>query len=429
MFITINGKNVNKISGPVSMYVLYPKIDYLKEHRYAPIFILFGDSHHSNKGYCEEDKVPKIFDPNFLNLLSNAVKSDKEKDGEEDGKVDFYVEGGDHHLMEIKEYETKHPMEEIWVLFTKCYSNERMKRLPLNESDRSICNEIPNIRWQSGDIRFFYKETKICNLFKYLERFMKKVKNKDSIDERVKFVTYIRYYFLRSSYKCQKELEDNIFSMSNLYNEYVENSNSLINKQLTKINSGDIDADIETIEKFKKEFELYIEMVYAEHFQEYGLEANMKSIHDKFKNLFNNNIYSVADIIDDLYEDYKTGNIDKYIDFLMMRDSIKADLYTQARSYKIMKNNKYTDKKNITRPLINVCYFGHLHMVHIKNYLLLDEKYKAVVNVYNELSSSHQDKQNRCVDLAYIENPVNIDGYINFLKQFRKDPSKFLPKS
>ena len=171
-------------------------------------------------------------------------------------------------------------------------------------------------------------------------------------------------------------------------------------------------------------------MVYNEHFQEYGLEANMKSIHDKFTNLFNNNIYSVADIIVDLSKDYQNGNLGKYIDFLMMRDSIKADLYTLARSYKIMTYKKNTDEKNITRPLINVCYFGHLHMVHIKDYLLRDEKkYKAVVNVYNELTNPHPDKHNRCVDLASIENPVNIDGYINFLKKFRKDPSKFLPKS
>jgi len=431
MSIKIGKTDIYKISGPVSMYVLYPTIDYLKEHRYAPIFILFGDSHHSNKGYCQEGNVPKIFDIEFLKLLSDAVKSDNEKDGEEyeeDGKVDFYVEGGDHHLMEIKESENKHPMEEIWVLFTKCYNNKRMERLPLNESNKIICNKIPNIRWQSGDIRFFYKETKICNLLKYLDRFIKKVKNADGINEKVKFITYIRYYFLRSKYKCQQELKDTMIDADSAYREYVEDSKSLINKQLMKINSGDINANETIIEEFKNEFYKYIEMVFNEHFEkdnEGELLKTIKNIHNKFLEIFYCEIYSIADIINDLYKDYQNGNLVKYIDFLMMRDSIKADLYTLARSYKIMTYKKNTNEKNITRPLINVCYFGHLHMVHIKKHLLLDNKYEEVVNVYNTSYGLHPDHQNRCVDLASIENPVNIDGYINFLKQFRKDPSKY----
>jgi hypothetical protein len=430
MPIKINEKTINKISGPVSMYILYPIAEYLKFNPFAPIFILFGDEHHSNERYCAyeeeyKDSNYKIFDINFLQLLSNAV--DGKDEIKENNLVDFYVEGGDMHLMDIIKSKNNHPIEEIWELFTKCYSNERMGRYPLDENKEN-CNMIKNIRWQSGDIRFFQKESKICDLCDYLLKFIKKVENKDDIYEKVKFIIYIRYYFLRIKYKCRKELQDTKIKPDEIYDEYVINTNSLIYKQLIKIKSGNEDEDILNRENIEKEFKEYINFVYKEHFD--GNEENLekiKYIHKNFIDLFKHKPYSNGEleIINKLYKCYNEKDLNKYIDFLMMRGSMKADLYTLARNYKIMAYKKSIDKNaqsTIPRPLINICYFGNLHIEHMNYFLKLNKKYlnvsKVVFDKTDDLKSA--DEKNRCLDLTSLT-PLDIDGYIKYLKKARKD--------
>jgi hypothetical protein len=156
MPLIINDKEVNYLSGPVSMYIYEPTDGYLEEFPYAPILILFGDGHNSDANYCGES-APKIFDTAFLRLISDAVAGNKEKK-EQDGIVDFYLEGGDLHTT-LNYYETKKfPMEQLWNLFKDCYTNSRMEgRKTILEKSKETCEPIKNIRWQSGDARFFKK--------------------------------------------------------------------------------------------------------------------------------------------------------------------------------------------------------------------------------------------------------------------------------
>ena len=45
MPLTIGTKEVNNLSGPVSMYIHEPNPDFLTKFPCAPILILFGDNH------------------------------------------------------------------------------------------------------------------------------------------------------------------------------------------------------------------------------------------------------------------------------------------------------------------------------------------------------------------------------------------------
>jgi len=52
-YLLINNKKINKISGPVKIIILKPKIDFYKKYK-LPLFILFGDIHDSNRNMCKD---------------------------------------------------------------------------------------------------------------------------------------------------------------------------------------------------------------------------------------------------------------------------------------------------------------------------------------------------------------------------------------
>ena len=160
MSLTINGKIVNKLSGPVSMYLLFPTNECSTLYSNAPIFILFGDNHRDDKGFCQDnDKIGsyKVFDPNFLQLLSDVIGK-KNEELKENRMIDFYLEGGEIHKFDITEYPQERPLEQLWSLFTKCYNNRYETTQDLSDKDKENCGKMKNIRWQSGDIRFFKEE-------------------------------------------------------------------------------------------------------------------------------------------------------------------------------------------------------------------------------------------------------------------------------
>jgi len=150
MPLIVNGEEVNKISGPVSMYILTPKKSELFPN--LPLYMLFGDLHGSTVNMCQEDEskgVYKIYDIEFLGLLSKL--------GSVEEPIDFYVEGGDFHNFrddapKIDEY----PMERLWDLYKECYRNPTNPLVPLAQYPHTTdCSKIANIRWHSGDARFF----------------------------------------------------------------------------------------------------------------------------------------------------------------------------------------------------------------------------------------------------------------------------------
>ena len=89
-------KRINKISGPVSIFMLKPNKDFFKsvkqENNHIPIMLLFGDTHFSNSDQCPDCKCDEdsesccyhVYSTNFLQLLNKY--STKEH------CIDFYME-------------------------------------------------------------------------------------------------------------------------------------------------------------------------------------------------------------------------------------------------------------------------------------------------------------------------------------------------
>jgi hypothetical protein len=78
MPLQIGNKKIDRISGPVSMYILKPTEYIFNKYKKfgvnAPVFMLFGDYHNSNKFMCDKCTCKKgdskcchkIYDPDFL---------------------------------------------------------------------------------------------------------------------------------------------------------------------------------------------------------------------------------------------------------------------------------------------------------------------------------------------------------------------------
>ena len=61
---------VNKVSGPMSYYVLEPKPEF--KDKSLPVILLFGDEHESNENICKPGRdVYNIYDDDFLRQLQH----------------------------------------------------------------------------------------------------------------------------------------------------------------------------------------------------------------------------------------------------------------------------------------------------------------------------------------------------------------------
>jgi hypothetical protein len=422
MPLFIEDKKVEKISGPVSMNMLYPSSTYLKEFPYAPIFILFGDIHFGNEKYCEKvdkDRKPvennySVFDINFLSLLSDAVKNkgnEEEKEKKEtDDIIDFYLEGGDFHVKTIEKsrsWPPDTPMHKLWQLFNGCYYNERISyRTP-----HPTCSKIKNIRWQSADIRFFDKRTlSLFNIFH---------KTGNSISKT--------YNLFQKLFKAQKEriLADAILK-EDVKREII--GNPLIKKQLDKI----------IIPKCKKKileyFDSYIEKFFANYKDDVIDEIN--NFNFLVREYLSSKIYSYRfqEIIIEI-ENTDDEIMENYFKFLLLKDALLLDLYTLARSYKIMcknanihPNSRYKDPP---KPLIVICYFGLRHIYTMLKFLLDDDKYLQSITEDNDMKYilDELDKEidiipNRCIRIL---TRTKLDKQINDLRESRKKYEAEIP--
>jgi hypothetical protein len=85
--LIINGKTIEKISGPITFTLLVPKYkcEEIKQFNecgiHPPIVILFGDYHFSRSNLCknckEENKCYNIWGVKFLKLLDDVAKENK----------------------------------------------------------------------------------------------------------------------------------------------------------------------------------------------------------------------------------------------------------------------------------------------------------------------------------------------------------------
>ena len=428
MPLIINKKSVNKISGPVSMYLLYPKVEYteIKQNKYAPIFILFGDSHESVENYCNQDEGEekgyyKVYDVNFLKLFSDAVEGNKEskENKEKSGTIDFYVEGGDLHNGLFKRSIKNYPLSILRNLFKKCYYNTR---LPVRKIEGD-CNSIKNIRWQSGDIRNFVKRDGRCTLYSEFSYIISKCEGIKDIQEKEKQFKQLLKMSIANNMGKQIIEE---FTQDEMFDKHVLNDKCLIYKQLNNINLSDGKAKAEIIENIQLKFKNYIYKNYniLDLYDDKTIDLlavipKFKEIHNNIITAFKTSIYSdkISLLIDNIYNYYTKKILDSIMSMILLRDAVLPDLYILARSYKYMYT--ITDNPDIVYPIINICYFGNDHIIKMREFL--------IANGYDEgikidlISNIGSNQPNRCLDISDRKNSlVNLNELITSIKEDRE---------
>ena len=417
MPLRIGGKDVNKLSGPVSIYILYPTESYLRSFPKAPILIMFGDAHRSNKNYCtppqdkEGLKHYKI-NAHFLKLLSDAVGTNE--------IIDFYLEGGPFHR-EVGNGEDmwpeKTPMNDLWQIFNTCYNNPRLRREPDEESG---CNQIKNIRWQSSDIRFFgdfigFEQIIASDTFYDIYYNSRKITKKE---DRAKF--YVDKF---EEEIIQDDFYDNFEKTVLLtQEEFIKlhlTENGLIKKQLDKI------QDKQIVSKLIIEFKSYIDKEYDRKYGKHKdiIIESMMLLQEIIKNLAAADRYSEAWHMNrnELIVAYNSDWMPLYAGFMPITFDALPDLYILARSHKIMlKPLINADGTKNKYPLINVLYYGDAHTNRLYDHLIDCNSYHSIEKknflIIND-NDNDAERYNRCLD--FTTDNINLDALIKNLKDFR----------
>jgi len=400
MPLIINKTEVNNISGPVSMYILCPNEHYLSKYPYAPIFILFGDKHKSGENMCEDkDGNLRIYDINFLKLL-NSVTTKKEP-------IYFFLEGGDLHLSEEKERNPKEePMIQLWNLYAECYSKRALALYPY---DKTKCDEIKNVMWQSGDLRFFVREKNKyldkCKITQFLDTLIMTplpVVDGFSLEQRfnVRVRGSLQYFEQKGLFNCWSALKNETFSKEEIYKQFVEERTGLIRKQLLRLRS----SQHSEINDFYKE---YINYVIDKFIDEQNDLETLRDVHNNATSLFQYSLSEkyINEKISKLYQYYKDGTLHRYKMYMMLKYTLLLDLYTLSRSFKVLNKSKDVN------PMINICYFGELHIEHITYFLT------KILKGYDIIFEKKNKESMRCVN---IETNVDLDYHINLLNTYRK---------
>ena len=426
---------INKISGPVSMHILKPRNNpdpkLKQEFPNLPLIILFGDIHLGTENMCgEEEEVKrendtfKIYDVNFLKLFNDSV-GDREK-------IDFYVEGGDHHSTVRKENKNLYPSLKLKNLFSECYINPRStvntpdgKNLAGYEHSKEHCKLIPKIRWQSGDIRFFNDpESKYKKFGATLERLinilMVNFKDKNLTEEDLKKVLYsfnknpvslvidntaeekldnLEYLItqLRSitgiePKQVSKELEDILLLRE-----------GLIDKQMSKILT-------DTRGKLKQYILEYFNYTYTNTLQ--NKLAYMKLIIEfqtNFIKLVSGCLTNTPIDTDSLayFNTHKKAMIQKYYIFIVQKYGIIVEIFTLCRIFKYLQQPE--------RPIINIIYYGDLHIQNIYYFLTrISGLYDGVLSInrthtYSTVITKSGDVENKIGDNRCIKILPHID--------------------
>ena len=367
MPLVVDGNRINKISGPVSMSILTPKKSELFPN--LPVYMLFGDVHNDNRNMCKEGKskgVYSVYDIEFLSLLSNVATSTR--------PIDFYIEGGDlHNKIHKRPYSEKYPMEMLWNLYAECYTHNGRKIARYKH--RTKCNTISNIRWHSGDARYFDDKKytlENCNMLRFLERVNFSVKYDDRYLEIVNMVNRA----CNTKLSKRKEETNDYTSLKDL----VLQRDGLIYKQLKKIKPNQRKLLIGWIEKFCK-------------YRLSNIHRNY-GITDRTIELYNYlDLHLPRCQSEDYYNKYLSDHwesISSYLSYLRRKYTIILDIYTICRSF------KYLGLKG-PMPTMNIIYAGDIHTNDIKYFL------ESITSLYNvqtvEEFNGDFNNPNRCVQI------------------------------
>jgi hypothetical protein len=457
MPLQIAGKEIEMLSGPVSMYIISPTDEFLRKQPYAPIFILFGDVHGGSENFCldpiyyEDDnirnyKTYRVHHQQFLELLSKAVEKEYKKDEDKEERrnevIDFYLEGSiDLHLISSYIPTTNHPIDWYWGWMSKCYSNKRLPPNAYQESFKKDCEVMKNIRWQSADIRTYVTQKKEPNLWNFLKEliFVKLRYFPPTFDG---FYACIYYNIYNDPQRIKGILGETIIDNNRFYDLYVHKKGSLIRKQLEKILYDDSKTNVELKKNLEQRFNKYIKDVIKKFMPDENIMKTVSKVYNILKGVINAQPLSdesrtkVLELYNTLstkvqLSDSSKNEIEIFMEYLLITRSLMLDLYAIARSYKIFNNSAFSlvRDKNISYPLINVYYFGNAHVSNIRNFFT-DEEYNtsqkiAIPNDF--LDKLRSDQVPRCLMMS-AGHTVNIDDIIKRLRQKRDDHEKEMVK-
>jgi len=403
MPLFINGNPVNKISGPISMFILTPKRNHIFPN--LPVYMLFGDYHESDKNMCVDNPpgTLDVYGTDFLGLLNTLVKPNDEL-------IDFYIEGGDlHNKQRLMPNIEKYPMRMIWDLYSQCYSNIRAEKKLAQYNHQTDCNKISNVRFQSGDSRFFKYHKKYakllieCNMQTFLSLF----KSKEDLNTD-KFVSNLKRF--KKSFKggnCIEKLLNTTISFEDVNNE-IFSEEGLIYKQLKKFSPEQRDKMIDYIKTYCS----YAEKIYYKVINKYKII----NIYTELMNIISKLRFNMdAKNVDMKSLEYLKDNwdyVEKYSDVLISdKHSIVADIYTLCRSFKYLNSQE--------NPIMNLVYFGNIHTNNVVHFLTKITKLYDKVEIKSVQS---YDTINRCIE---IKNDIDLDKILNDAKQIR---NKILPQ-
>jgi hypothetical protein len=424
MPLLFGDKTIHKISGPVSMHILKP-VNKQEEFPNLPVIILFGDIHLDTENMCveeEEEKTKtifKIYDVNFLKIINDSISADE--------KIDFYVEGGDLHAAVRKEKTNLYPLLKLKNLFSECYINPRStvntssgKQLADYPHSKHHCKLIPKIRWQSGDIRFFYDpESKNKKFGATLERLvnilMVNFKEKHLTGEDLKKVLY-SFNKNPVSLVIDNTAEEKLHNLSYLITQ-LKSITGIEPKQVTKelehillLREGLIDKQIskiltDTTGKLKNYILEYFEYTYTN-----TVKNKLAYIHliIQFQTNFIKLVlgYLEGRGIDHdslaYFNSHKRSIIQKYYIFIVQKYGIIVEIFTLCRIFKYL--------QQLERPIINIIYYGDLHIQNIYYFLTrISGLYDGVLSInrthtYSTVISESGDVEkkigdNRCIEI------------------------------
>ena len=429
-FYINDSEKIDKLSGPVGMGLLVPNIqsEYFRKHPNAPVFILLSDFHLSAANLCTIDVPNKhhIYKIEFLQMLSNIVNDDE--------VIDFYTEGYDltdkvAHL--IDQDKTTGPLLVFQNLVMHC------NQLKINNSP--AYDTIKKIQWHHGDIRF-WSQSNLSQQYEEVKSEISKKKYKfynmivflfENIEMNSYYWQYnksnevFHYLFLAyaNEIKSRGFILDNYIAVdpNEIYIRLIESKFSLINYQISKI-------PVISAQTFLKEkFKLYIEYIYTQ-----NLTDAKRSIKGLTPKIFNGEIRTIHSNIVWLFcaSNPNTLNVHQtnsiqihtslyypiYKKFIFSFDCIKLDMFTFAKSFTRMLESTGID------PIINICYYGRLHINNMIYFLTQILSYRQ--NFYkDELGDPGSDKinthqANRCLDLSNI-NKVSLAQILNIIRQKR----------
>ena len=124
----------------------------------------------------------------------------------------------------------------------------------------------------------------------------------------------------------------------------------------------------------------------------------IRQTHDQIIRLYNSKI--TAKEIDELKEMYASNEYIIYKNYILNIGTIKFDMFTFAKSFTRMLNPTPDSQP----PIINICYFGNLHvqnMTHfITNILGYSQVFEKKTFDVSQPDTMASNKVNRCLDFS-----------------------------